>query len=222
MKVIGLTGGIGMGKSTVAKILCGFGFPIYSADEAVRDVLKKGGAAVEPVAKLFPQTKKRGGIDRGLLAEAVFGKPEELEKLEKIVHPLIAKAERAFLKKARKDKALAAILEIPLLFETGAEAQCDIVLCVSAPPGVRKSRVMARSGMTEARFRAIVKRQMPHAEACNRADYVIPTGESVAETKKYLRGAFEKLGLLTLTRDAQASRRRARVCRRAGCPCCSL
>lgn len=196
MMIIGLTGSIGMGKSTAALILQEMGFPIYSADASVHALLKKGGRAVAPVAKLFPETLKRGGIDRKLLGQAVFGQPEKLRRLEKIVHPLIRAAERAFLQKARKDKAAAAILEIPLLFETGAEDRCDLVFCVTAPRAIQKQRVLSRPGMTEQRLRDILKRQMPDAQKRARADYVIPTGNGIAATEKHLRKVLHGLSLL--------------------------
>jgi dephospho-CoA kinase len=194
--IIGLTGSIGMGKSTVAKILRGLGFPVYSADAAVHDTLKKGGAAVIPVSRLFLGVLKRGGIDRKLLGRAVFGQPEKLHQLERIIHPLIKKAEQDFLKKARQAKARAAILEIPLLFETRAEKRCDITLCVTASRAAQRARVLARPGMTEAKFRTILARQMPTAEKRKRADYTVPTGTSLIATEKHLRKLFGKLGLL--------------------------
>jgi dephospho-CoA kinase len=196
MLVIGLTGSIGMGKSTAALILRGLGFPIYNADAAVHHVLKKGGCAVAPVARLFPETLKRGAIDRKLLGRAVFGQPDKLHRLEKIIHPLIRAQERAFLQKARKTPARAAILEIPLLFETGAEKRCDITLCVTAPKNLQKTRVLSRPGMTEEKFRAILKRQMPNAEKCRKADYTIPTGKGLDATEKHLRKLCKKLALM--------------------------
>lgn len=194
--IIGLTGSIGMGKSTVAKILRGFGFPVYSADAAVHDTLKKGGIAVAPIARLFPKALKRGAIDHKILGGIVFGQPEKLRQLERIVHPLIKKAEQDFLKKAHQAKARAAILEIPLLFEAGAERRCDITLCVMAPRAAQRARVLARPGMTEAKFRAILARQLPDAEKRRKADYTVPTGTSLIATEKYLRKLFGKLGLL--------------------------
>ena len=196
MIVLGLTGSVGMGKSAVAKMARDMGIPTYSADEAVHDVLDKGGCAVAPVAKAFPETLKRGKIDRKLLGGAVFGKPEKLRRLEEIIHPLITKAEKDFLREARRAKARAALLEIPLLFETGAERRCDLVLCASAPRAVQKARVLKRPNMDVKKFRALLKRQMPNAEKCKRADYRIPTGVSLAETRKYVRRLFEELGLM--------------------------
>jgi dephospho-CoA kinase len=196
MKIVGLTGSIGMGKSTVAKILRDFGFPIYSADKAVHDALKRNGAAVVPVAKLFPETLRRGAIDRKLLGLAVFDKPGKLRRLEKIIHPVIKKAERDFLHCARKSKARAAILEIPLLFETGADARCDITLCVTASHAVQKARVLARPDMNEKKLRAILARQLPNAEKCKLADYTVPTGTSVVATRAALRKLIKKCGFM--------------------------
>ena len=197
MQIIGLTGSIGMGKSTVAAILKKFGLPIYSADQSVHDLLKKGGRAVAPIGRLFPGTVKRGAVDRKLLGAAVFAAPDKLRQLEKIIHPLLRSAERAFLAKARKDKKPAAILEIPLLFETGGEKRCDITLCVVAPRAVQQARVLARPGMTPEKMRAILKRQMPTAEKRRRADYVIPTGVSLEKTEAHLRKLMIKLSLLS-------------------------
>ena len=196
MRIIGLTGGIGMGKSTAALILRKMGFPIYSADAAVHSVLKKGGRAVAPVARLFPETLRRGAIDRKSLGRAVFGQPEKLRQLERIIHPLLRAQERAFLQQARRAKARAAILEIPLLFETGAERRCDITLCVTAPRAAQKARVLARPGMNEEKLRAILARQMSNAEKCRRADYIVPTGRGLATTEKRLRRIFFDLSLL--------------------------
>ena len=197
MKIIGLTGSIGMGKSTTAKILRRMGFPIYSADAAVHEVLKKGGKAVDAVANLFPETLKRGAIDRTLLGQAVFSHPDKLRKLERIIHPLVRQSERAYLQKARKAKTPAVLLEIPLLFETGSEKRCDLTLCVTAPRAVQKARVLSRPDMTEEKLRAILARQMPDAEKRRRADYVIPTGKGQEATEHHLHKLFRKLSLYT-------------------------
>jgi dephospho-CoA kinase len=149
------------------------------------------------VEKEFPGTKKKdGSIDRDLLGGIVFNDPQKLHKLEKIVHPLIKKAELDFLQEARRANVRAVVLEIPLLFETGADARCNITLCVAAPPAEQKARVLARPNMNEDKFLAVLERQMPNAEKCNLADYVVPTGVSLAETEDYLRSLFEKLGLM--------------------------
>lgn len=194
--IIGLTGSIGMGKSTTAQILRKMGFPIYSADMAVHALLKKGGPAVAPVAKLFPESLKRGAINRKILGNSVFGKPQKLKNLEKIIHPLLRKSEKDFLKKAKYNNKIAAILEIPLLFETGADKRCDLSLCVTAPRAIQKARVLSRPHMSEERFRAILARQMPDAQKRKKADFVISTGVSKAATEQLLRSLFKKLALL--------------------------
>jgi dephospho-CoA kinase len=195
MLIIGLTGSIGMGKSTAAQILRGFGLPVHNADRAVHDLLKKGGAAVRRVGKLFPAVIRRNAVDRAMLGRTVFHNPRKLRQLEKILHPLVRKTERVFLQKARRRKSPAVILEIPLLFETGAEKRCDLTLCVTAPKAVQKKRVLKRPGMTEAKFRAILKCQMPDREKRRRVDYVIGTGKSVADTRRQLQKTLEGLGL---------------------------
>ncbi len=193
MLVIGLTGGIGMGKSTAADILRSFGLPVYEADKTVHRLLRKNGKAVKPVARLFPAAFKRDAIDRKEVGKLVFGQPQLLKKLEAILHPLVRRAEKEFLAKARKQKKPAIILEIPLLFETGGEKRCDATLCVTAPPAVQKKRVMQRPGMTAQKLKAILGRQMPDMEKQKRADFVIQTGGTYADTKKQLRAVLECL-----------------------------
>jgi dephospho-CoA kinase len=193
MLIVGLTGSIGMGKSTAASILKSFGLPVHNADQAVHALLEKGGKAVRPVAKIFPEAVKNNAIDRAVLGKMVFGKPAQLKKLEKILHPLVVNAERAFIKQAKRDGLAAVVLEIPLLFETGAEKRCDITICVSAPKAVQKARVLKRKGMTAARFKAILARQMPAAEKCRRADFVVGTGISRANTKRQLQSILQFL-----------------------------
>jgi len=184
--IIGLTGGIGMGKSTAAKILSRFGLPIYSADAAVHTLLGRGGKAVNPVAKLFPASLRTGAIDRKRLGADIFHQPKKLRALEKILHPLVRQAERDFLKRAQYQKARAAVLEIPLLFETGGEKRCDFTICVTAPRAVQTARVLSRKNMTPAKFKAILTRQMPDAERRARADYIVKTGVGLADTKRQL------------------------------------
>ncbi len=193
MLVIGLTGGIGMGKSTAAKALSAMGFPVYHADRAVHDALRKGGKAVKPVARLFPEAFCNGAIDRKILGKLVFGLPAKLKRLEKIIHPFVWEAEAAFLKQAEAEQASAAILEIPLLFETGGEKRFDVVLCVTAPYAIQKKRVMARPRMTEARFKVILDRQMKDSKKRKKADYIIHTGKGFADTRKQLRRVMDIL-----------------------------
>jgi dephospho-CoA kinase len=186
MIVIGLTGGIGAGKSTAAKILARAGLPVYNADKAVHKLLGPNGVAVKKITKLFPGTLKGKSIDRQALGKIVFGNSAQLRKLEKILHPLVQKTEISFLAKARRKKAPAAVLEIPLLFETGAEARCDIVILVTAPLHIRKARTLERKGMTAAKFRAITKAQMPESEKRRRADYIVPTAKGLRDTERRL------------------------------------
>jgi dephospho-CoA kinase len=181
--IIGLTGGIGMGKSAVAKILRGFGLPVYNADRAVHALLKKGGKAVKPVAKIFPEVLKRSAIDRKILGRIVFGHKHKLKKLEKILHPLVRREEKRFLAKARKQKKPASVLEIPLLFETGGDKRCDVTICVMAPKKVQMARVMQRPGMNRQKFKAIQALQMPDKKKRQLADYVVDTGGSIGATR---------------------------------------
>lgn len=184
--VIGLTGSIGMGKSTAAKILGSFDLPVFCADTAVHALLAPGGKAVKPAARLFPGAAKDRGIDRKALGREAFASAAKLQRLEKILHPLVRRAEKEFINKAKKSKTPAVVLEIPLLFETGADKLCDVTLCVSAPRTVQKKRVLGRAGMTPARFRAILKRQMPDRTKRRRADFVVGTGKGYADTRRQL------------------------------------
>lgn len=193
MIVIGLTGSIGMGKSTVASILKKMGVPVYSADEAAHDVMKKDGKAFAKVATAFPQARIGDRICRRRLGKIVFEQPDKLRQLESIVHPLLRAAEKSFLKNARSNKAEIAVLEIPLLFETGAEKRCNIVLCVTAPRAVQKERVLARKNMTPEKLKAILTRQMPDTEKRAKADYVLKTGGTIADTRNDLRRIIESL-----------------------------
>ncbi len=195
MIVIGLTGGIGMGKSTAAAILREMGLPVYHADKAVHALLKKNGIAVKQVAKIFPRALKNGAIDRAALGHIVFRHPARLSRLEKILHPLVHKAEKEFLRRARKGEAKAAVLEIPLLFETGAQKRCDYVICVTAPKKIQHARVMRRPGMTRAKLKGIYERQMPDAQKRKLADFVIDTGDTHAGTKKQLKQILHFLHL---------------------------
>lgn len=193
MLIIGLTGGIGMGKSTAAQILRRFGLPVYDADHVIHGLLKKRGKAVRPVAKLFPEAYKRGAIDRKILGQLVFRDPKKLRKLEKILHPLARQEEKIFLQRARKTGICAAILEIPLLFETGGQKRCDVTLCVTAPGAVRKSRVLKRPGMNQTRLKAISERQMSDREKRKLADYVIHTGRGYADTERQIMCALDAI-----------------------------
>lgn len=169
--VLGLTGSIGMGKSTTAKMLLQEGIPVWDADDAVHRLYAAGGAAVPAISQLCPNAIVQGGIDRAALRSAIEADPSLLTKIQEIVHPLVA-ADRAAFIAAATDPIL--VLDIPLLFEIGADTQCDGVLVVTTTPDVQKARVLQR-GLTEAQFNMISARQMPDAEKRTRATWVVET-----------------------------------------------
>lgn len=185
MIVLGLTGSIGMGKSTVARMFEEAGIPVFDADAAVHRLQGPGGALVEAIERRFPGTTGRSGVNRTALAAAVLGEGPELEALEAIVHPAVA-AERIEFFRRHADAPLV-VLDIPLLFEKGGAASVDKIAVVSAPPGVQRRRVLKRPGMTEQRFERILALQTPDVEKRARADFVIPTGGSLAETNAAVR-----------------------------------
>ncbi len=187
MVVIGLTGSIGMGKTTAASMLRDLGLPVFDADAVVHELQRPGGAALPKIAKAFPGLVKQGVLDRDGMAERVFEEPESLRRLEEIVHPLVQTAERRFLMRAAAGRAGIVVLEIPLLFESGAEHRCDFTIVVTAPPFVQEARVLRRTGMTATRLRAILAQQTPDAEKRNRADFVVPTGMGRHHTLNALR-----------------------------------
>jgi dephospho-CoA kinase len=177
MFVLGLTGSIAMGKSTAAHGFRCFGVPVFDADDAVHRLLASGGAAVAPVRAAFPGcADTEGGIDRTALARQVFGDPAALDRLEAIVHPLVRAAERRFLERCAAARCPLAVLDIPLLYETGGEHLVDAVAVVSAPAFLQAQRVLRRKSMSADRLAAIRRRQLPDGEKRGRADFVIPTG----------------------------------------------
>jgi dephospho-CoA kinase len=176
VKVIGLTGSIGMGKSTAAAMFRRLGVPVHDADAAVHRLLARGGSAVKPVEAAFPGVVCGGAVDRAALGRRVFGDPVALRRLEAILHPLVRAASVRFLARTRGRRQDLAVLDVPLLFETGGEKRCDAVVVVSAPPFVQRGRVLARPGMTEARLAQILAQQMPDREKRVRADFVVETG----------------------------------------------
>lgn len=179
MIVLGLTGSIGMGKSTTAGLFAEAGCPVWDADAAVHRLYGPGGAAVAPVAAAFPGVELEGAIDRTRLAAALAADPDGFARLERIVHPLVAADRAAALAAAAAMGATVAVADIPLLFETGAEGQVDAVVVVTAPAEVQAARVLARPGMTPERFAALLARQTPDAEKRRRADFVIDTGQGL-------------------------------------------
>ena len=191
--MIGLTGGIGMGKSTAAALFRRAGIPVFDADREVHRLQARGGAAVAPIAALFPGAVRDGAVDRARLREAVTADPALLKRLEAVVHPLVRAAEQGFLARARRAGHPVAVLDIPLLFETGGERRVDQVVVVSAPPDVQRARVRLRRGVTEAQARALIARQMPDAEKRRRADVVVRTGLSRHHAQRRLRRLIGEL-----------------------------
>lgn len=173
--LLGLTGSIGMGKSTTGRMFTELGHPLWDADAAVHRLYAAGGAAVGPVSAAFPSALKDGAIDRAALKLALAADPDGLKRLEAIVHPLVAADRAEFVAAARKNGARIVVLDIPLLFETGGETQLDGVAVVSTDAETQRARVLARPGMTAETFDMILSRQMPDAEKRARADWVIPT-----------------------------------------------
>jgi dephospho-CoA kinase len=176
MKILGLTGSIGMGKSTAAAMLRRLGVPVHDADATVHRLLAKGGAAVPAIEAAFPGVVVEGAVDRHELGRQVFGQPAQLRRLEAILHPLVRRAETAFLKRHRRRRTPLVVLDIPLLFETGGERRCDKVVVVSCPAFLQAQRVLGRPGMSVAKLAAILAKQMPDADKRRRADFVLPTG----------------------------------------------
>lgn len=179
MITLGLTGSIGMGKSTTAAMFREAGIPVYDADAAVAEIYLKGGAAVAPLEAAFPGVTRDGAVDREALRQRVLGDDEAMARLNSVVHPLLGKDRVAFFAKATADQADLVVLDIPLLFETGGERNMDAVVVVSAPADMQRERVLAREGMTPERLDAILSRQTPDAEKRARADYVIDTGKGL-------------------------------------------
>ena len=185
MFVLGLTGSLGMGKSTTAKMFAEEGVPVHDADAAVHRLYE--GEAVSLIEAAFPGTTAGGKVDRDELARRVLGNTVAIEKLEKIVHPLVRRAEELFLEMASRKGAPVVILDIPLLFDTGGERRCDAVVVVSAPPEVQHARVFERPGMTEEKFAAILAKQIPDAEKRARAYFVVDTSKGFDATRDQVR-----------------------------------
>ena len=193
MKVLGLTGGIGMGKSTAANTFRRLHVPVFDADAAVHRLQGGGGAAVRPIEAAFPGTTRDGRVDREALRARVLGDPAALRRLEAIVHPLVRRAERAFLAAARRRGERLAVLDIPLLFETGGERRVDEVIVVTAPAAVQRARVLRRRGMTPERLDAILARQMPDALKRRKADHLVQTGLSRHAAQRHIRAIVRGL-----------------------------
>lgn len=185
MIVLGLTGSIGMGKSTVARMFADEGVPMFDADAVVHRLQGPQGALVEAIEAHFPGTTGPEGVNRGALAERVLGEPEALRRLEALIHPAVAREREAFL--AANAEAPLVVLDIPLLFEAGGWEQVDRIVVVSAPAEVQRERVLARPGMTGEKLERILARQLPDSEKRARADFVIDTSGPLDETRRAVR-----------------------------------
>ena len=191
MIVIGLTGSIGMGKSTTAKMFAEAGVPVHDSDEAVHRLYS--GAAAPLVEAVFPGVTVDGRIDRNLLGQRVIGNSEAIRKLETIVHPLVRADADAFLARNRATGAKLAVLDIPLLFETGGRDRVDKVVVVSAPADIQRKRVLARPGMTPEKFEAILARQVPDTEKRRLADFVVDTGAGMEAARRSVEQIIQAL-----------------------------
>jgi len=193
MIVLGLTGSVGMGKSTAAHMLRRLRIPVHDADAEVHRLLGPGGRAVMDVGLAFPEARQGDRIDRSALGRRVFNDRAALKRLEEILHPPVRAAEKRFLAACGRRRAPVAVLDIPLLFETKGERRCDGVIVVSAPAWLQRARVLARPGMSEARLAAILDQQMPDAEKRRRARWVVPTGLGKALTLRRLKGILREV-----------------------------
>ncbi|WP_156680594.1 dephospho-CoA kinase [Sphingomonas profundi] len=185
MMILGLTGSIGMGKSTVAAMFRAAGVPVFDADAEVHRLQGPGGRLLAAIEALHPGTTGPGGVDRVALGRAVFGDAAALGRLERLIHPQVAAGQRAFLRRHRARRLV--VLDIPLLFEKGGWRRVDRIAVVSAPAWMQRRRVLARPGMTQARLARILALQTPDAEKRRRADFVIPTGRGMATTRARVR-----------------------------------
>jgi dephospho-CoA kinase len=187
--VIGLTGSIGMGKSTTAGFFADAGVPVYDADSAVHRLY--AGEAVALVEAAFPGVSNREGIDRGELARRVVGDAEAMKRLERIIHPLVRREEERFLAEAQRAAVPVVVLDIPLLFEAGAAHRVDAIVVVTAPAEMQRERALSRPGMTEDKFQALLAKQMPDAEKRRRADFVVDTSQGFDSARRQVRAILQ-------------------------------
>ena len=193
MITIGLTGSVGMGKSTTAAMFAEEGAPVYDADAEVHRLQAKGGAAVDAIEAEFPGVVKDGAVDRGELGSRVFGDPEALKRLNGVIYPMLGAGRAAFFEKAERDGVDAVVLDIPMLFETGGEARMNVVVVVTAPEQIQRERVLARPGYDAARLDAILARQMHDAEKRARAHFVVDTGQGMDHARDQVRAIMAKI-----------------------------
>jgi dephospho-CoA kinase len=191
MFVLGLTGSLGMGKSTTAAMFAEEGVPVHDADAAVHRLYES--EVVPLIEAAFPGTTTAGKVDREKLAKRVLGDAAAIGRLEQIVHPLVGKAAARFLAEAERKSAKVAVLDIPLLFETGGDKRCDAVVVVSAPAELQRARAFERPGMSEAKFQAILAKQMPDADKRARADFVVDTGQGFDHARAQVRDILKQV-----------------------------
>jgi len=193
MMKVALTGSIGMGKSTVGKMFAALGVPLFDADAAVHALYDRGGAAVPAIRSAFPEAVIDDAVDRAVLSKLVLNDPEKIKQLEAIVHPLVGQLRQQFLSEAEARGEAFVLLDIPLLFEGQGHKSADAIVVVSAPAEHQRARVLARPGMTEDKFAAILARQVPDDEKRRLAHHVIDTGTSLAETEAQVRALVTEL-----------------------------
>ena len=191
-KILGLTGSIGMGKSTISSQLAEFGAKISDSDAIVHKLFQNKDI-IAKIAQEFPETLKQANIDRNILGQLVFANPEKLKILENIIHPMVRAENLKLIEQAKREKWPILVLEIPLLYETGAEEICDAVIVVTTSYDIQHSRVLARNGMTEEKFEQILKQQMSDADKRKRADYIIDTSNGFESSKVQLEVLISKL-----------------------------
>jgi len=191
MFVLGLTGSIGMGKSTTAKMFAAEGVPVQDADAVVHKLYE--GEATAAIGAAFPGTTKDGKVDRAALGQLVLRDAAKIKQLEAIVHPLVARARDRFLAEAERSGAAVAVLDIPLLFETGGDVRCDAVVVVSAPSDTQRQRVFERAGMTEQKLAAIVAKQIPDEEKRQHADFIVDTSQGFEHARAQVRDILARI-----------------------------
>ncbi|MBM3502617.1 MAG: dephospho-CoA kinase [Alphaproteobacteria bacterium] len=194
MRILGLTGSIGMGKSVAAQMLRRDRIPVFDSDANVHVLTRPNGAAIPAVAQAFPGTVTGGVLDRNALGRLVFSDPAALRRLEAILHPMVRRAREAFVRRARRRRCPLVVFDVPLLFETRGERHCDAVLVVSAPAFLQRQRVLARPNMTAAKFAGILRRQVPDATKRHRADFVVPSSLGKRTTLIAIRHVVRMLG----------------------------
>jgi len=195
MIVLGLTGSIATGKSTVARQFSRFGIPVLDSDRVVHEAMQKGGDAVALIQKEFPQAVKQGEVDRATLGKIVFADKVKLKRLESLLHPLVWKAQKEFIRQVRLQGRKAVLLDIPLLFETHAEKRCDYTIVTVAPDFIQERRALKRANMTRDKLKAILARQMGSHAKKKRADFIIHTGLGLQQSLKAVISIIAKIGL---------------------------